>query len=236
MIVTLSDGQPAELLRLLPWEFDDLRAAHLGDGFSFLYRFKVAQPSGRVVDDWIDTSEIITEPTPPDVSPEDDPAPWIDYRYQSDAWEWKQNEITPRLKAFEKARRSHVITQQPPEIRDRLKTAGDYALVIANAPIPEVTISIIADIAQRRFRFRFDGLGLIEAMERYGLIKGGDSSDDGYDLCRSWEYDCMRAWRMMPAEYAAIPLPERAAMEWAMQRQDIWQGLNSERDRMRRGL
>jgi hypothetical protein len=127
------------------------------------------------------------------------------------------------------------ITQQPPEIRDRLKTAGDYALVIANAPIPEVTISIIADIAQRRFRFRFDGLGLIEAMERYGLIKGGDSSDDGYDLCRSWEYDCMRAWRMMPAEYAAIPLTERAAMVWSMQRSDIWQGLNSERDRMRRG-
>lgn len=232
MALILSDGEPVELTRLLPWAVDGLRREHLGDDFSFLYRFKVLQPSGRVVNDWIDTADLLTEPQPPD---SDDPGLWVNYRYQTDAWQWKQEHVTPRLREFEKARRSYVVQQQPDEVRARLKTPGDYALVIAHAPVAEVTIGLIAEIAGTRFRFSFDDLGLIEAMEKYGLIKSGEASSDGYDLCRGWEADAMLELGEQPDQYYSRDVTDRAFVVWTMIRKDIWQGLNMERDRIRRG-
>jgi len=63
-------------------------------------------------------------------------------------------------------------------------------------------------------------------MEKYGLVKNGDTSKDGYDLCREWEGKLMIALGETKIQYSRRPLRERAELICAMKLADIRQALD----------
>jgi len=147
-LVTLSDGEPAEVRPLPLWSFDDLREKHL-EGYEGPYEFEVATAGGGVTTDFIDITQLDTPPEKP-TTPEDDGLEWSEYRHYHRAIIYEQTKAE-RYARFKRDCRKRIISQQSPAVRKRIISRDDFAAVANAAMTPEVSLEDVADAARRSF-------------------------------------------------------------------------------------
>lgn len=220
-----SDNDPISVKKLGLYELDNVTPPAISGPFT--YRREIA---GNVLDIEYDMSRYQEPPIPPDV-------PEHEVKEGSEAWyDWREYHFYHAALLHERKRLdataeyldriAHYVLENcvKPEDRYRIVTEEDWRSVYSAALVPQVTQELLEETL-RSFKAEYGGKEIFAAL---ATTEGGLGK---YDAIRVWETKLMVAMNKTEAEYAMIPLQERARKICGVM-MDKWIGhLDIERER-----
>ena len=226
--ITLSDDRPCVVRRLGIFELDAIQPP---DTRPFLYTETLGKNEITRPFDITAWEKPPAPPTPEQMAAKPGTIPYYYYfewsLYWATTYKAKQNKEDVKRYCQDVAK--YILeTCISVDDRSRIVTDGDFRLVWSAALVPQITLDDLAMSLEYTFRANFDDEAVLSK------ILNGDDEDDsggGYNAIRTWEIQAINNSRFSEAEWAELPLDERARRIVAMKIDD-WLGyLASEKQR-----
>ena len=203
----LSDGEPCRVRRLGIFDLDGVGPEVAGP---YTYTWKMA--NGEVVESAYDISKITVPPAHPGVPEDQIQSNTPQYFALLEHQTYKAALIHERVRVesivdYVKDVSRFIMERclVDPADRSRIVTQEDWMLIYHAVVIPQITIEHVAEVFQRTFKARFEGMDVFQALQR---VAGGHGS---YDALRLWEFQAMERYGYQTEDtWADLPLSERA--------------------------
>lgn len=226
--VTLSDERPCVVRRLGIFELDAIKPPNTRP---FLYTETVG---GNEITRPFDIAVWDSPPTPP--TPEQMAAapgtvPYYFYYEWQLYWAavYKEQENKRDVKRYCQEVANYIMTTCiASDDKSRIVTPEDFRQLWAAALVPQLSLDDLAMSLEYTFRANFDGESVLKR-----ILDGAtdDESGGGYNAIRTWEIQAINQSSFTEAEWAELPLDERARRVVAMKLDEWLAFLTAEKQR-----
>lgn len=221
--IYLSDGEPCTVRRLGIFELDNI-VPDKHEPFTY----EIEDLTGKVHEVPFNIEDYEEPPERPSVDPDTvkkgSPA-WFDlYDWQlyQAAIAYRNEQMRSLARYYEEVTYYILDYCVQEEDRNRIVLEEDWARVYTAALVPQLTMDLIQDTLRTTYKASFLEKEIFDAIDLLPKGKGA------YNSIRKWENELMIQMELTEAQYALLPLEERARKVCALFLDDIMGSLEME--------